>query len=526
MNQRKTIAWALVTCSAFLLLLTALLPTASGQSMTGQVSGTVQDPQSAVIPGATVTLTSELTGQERQMASGSQGEFLFTQLVAGAYTVRVSASGFKVFEQKGIKLSANEKMVVSSVKLEIGTTSETVEVTASVARVETQSSERTGLISSTQVSELAASADRDYMKLLKVVPGVVFNADQPLNNAGGPPPPGPSYTVLGGKSGQTIVSLDGIADTDTSANWSGQTFTNPNVDAISEMKVMLTNYTAEYGIRSGGTINVSIKNGTKEFHGSGYYFKRHEKLNANEWNNKSSAPMTPRQRYRYDNFGYTIGGPIIIPGTGFNQSREKLFFFVAMEWLKNVSPSGAQRRYFPTALERQGDFSQTVQATPDLSTPVVFHDPETGQPFPGNVIPPERADAVGKAFLNFYPVGNPTPSLYAGSLYNWTGTWLTENPRNQQIYRIDWNVAPKTLIYSRFVRTSNPTTNPLGLETVEATYPVLGTYQTNRGSNFVTTWIQTFSTSLVNELTAGFNRGSVEQTPFEDQLEAIKRTNI
>src|SRR5437763_1528951 len=105
MNHRKTIAWALMTCAAFLVLLTVMLPTASGQSMTGQISGTVQDPQSAVIPGATVTLTSELTGQERQMVSGSQGEFLFTQLLPGTYAVRVNASGFKVFEQKSIKLS-------------------------------------------------------------------------------------------------------------------------------------------------------------------------------------------------------------------------------------------------------------------------------------------------------------------------------------------------------------------------------------------------------------------------------------
>jgi hypothetical protein len=166
MDQRKNIAWAFVTCTALLALLLAMLPTASGQSMTGQISGTVIDPQSAVIPGATVTLTNALTGQTREVESGAQGAFVFTQLLAGTYDVSVSASGFKVYEQKGIKLSANEKVALSGVQLQIGTTAETVEVTADVARVETQSSERTGLISTTQVQELAASPNRNFITLL------------------------------------------------------------------------------------------------------------------------------------------------------------------------------------------------------------------------------------------------------------------------------------------------------------------------------------------------------------------------
>jgi hypothetical protein len=519
MDQRKNIAWALVTCTALLVLLMAMLPTASGQSMTGQISGSVVDPQSAVIPGATVTLTNALTGQTREVESGAQGAFVFTQLLAGTYDVSVSASGFKVYEQKGIKLSANEKVALSGVQLQIGTTAETVEVTADVARVETQSSERTGLISTTQVQELAASPNRNFITLLKVIPGVYVPSDQGVTNVGGPP--GMQYQVLGGRSGQTVVTLDGVVDADTTMNASTSGYVNPNVDAISEMKVMLTNYTAEYGIRSGGTINVSIKNGTREFHGSGYYFKRHEKLNANEWNNNRNN--IPKQRYRYDNFGGTIGGPIIIPGTSFNKSREKLFFFLSLEWLRNVSPSGVVRQRFPTDLERKGDFSQTVDRAGGL---LIAMDPLTGQPFPGNVIPPERGDAVGKGFLNFYPMPNRTDWSDGDNSYNWIGNYLTESPRNEQIFRIDWNVAPKTLIYARYARTASPVEAPVPRELIEVQWPVLGALQNLHSLGFVTTWIQTISPSVVNEATVGFNKGYQDSTPWEDQLPDVQRQNI
>jgi len=505
MDQRKKTAWALVTCTALLVLLMAMLPTASGQSMTGQISGTVLDPQSAVVPGATVTLTNELTGQTREMVSGSQGEFLFTQLLSGTYAIRVNASGFKAYGQKGITLSANEKVALSGVQLEIGTTSETVEVTADSMRVETQSSERTGLISATQVAELAASPDRSFTSLLKVVPGVT--------TSGG-------LNVLGGRSGQAVVTLDGIVDNDTGVQTTGSGWVNPNVDAISEMKVMLSNYTAEYGIRAGGTINVSIKNGTRDFHGSAYYFKRHEKLNANEWNNNRNN--IAKSRYRYDNPGYTIGGPVIIPGTGFNESREKLFFFWSQEWLKTKNPSGAQRRRFPTDLERIGDFSQTVDASGNL---YVVTDPSTGLPFDGNVIPSSRADVVGQAFLNFFPSPNRTDWSDGDNTYNWVDQWVSSERKDQQILRIDWNVAPQTLIYGRYVKSNDPNEQPVGFATA-GNWPLVGTTWNQHALGFVGTWIQTFSSSIVNEFTFGLNRGIQDNTAFEGELERVVRSNI
>jgi hypothetical protein len=524
MFQRKTIAWALVTCSTMLVLLTAMLPTASGQSVTGRISGTVLDPQSAVIPGAAVTMTNAVTGQTREVKSGSQGEFVFTNLLAGTYEVSVTSPGFKVYQQKDIKLSTNETMALRNVQLEIGTTAETVEVTANAARVETQSSERTALISTTQVSELAISPDRDFISMLRVLPGVLTTAMQDPSR----PPIGGQLNINGGKSGQAMVTLDGIADHSTESTWSGQGMVNPNIDAISEVKVMLSNYTAEYGIRSGGTINVSIKNGTKEFHGSAYEYKRHEKLNANNWINKTTTPVTARQRYRYDNFGYTIGGPITF--LGFNKNREKLFFFASMEWLRHISPSGLLRLRFPTADERTGDFSQTI--LDQTGKKPTIKDPNTGLQFSDggvlNKIPASYgSDPVGRAYLNFYPQPTQAVAWYAGSQYNYLSPgYNTEQPRNQQIFRIDWNVAPKTLIYGRFVRTSQPWKMPTGQEAISTSWPVLGSTWNPKAKGFVTTWIQTFSPSIVNELTAGFNKGITENTPYAEDLPKILRSNI
>jgi hypothetical protein len=203
MAQRKTIACALATCSAVLVLLMAMLPTASGQSTTGKISGTVLDPQSAVVPGASVTLTNTLTGQTRELKAGSQGEFVFTQLFAGTYEVSVTAPGFKAYQQKDIKLSANETVALRNVQLEIGTTSETVEVEAAAARVETQSSERAALISTTQVSELAIAPDRSYIKMLRVLPGVLVQDMQGADLY----PIGGQMTINGGKLWSPSMAL-------------------------------------------------------------------------------------------------------------------------------------------------------------------------------------------------------------------------------------------------------------------------------------------------------------------------------
>src|SRR5206468_6129843 len=157
-------------------------------------------------------------------------------------------------------------------------------------------------------------------------------------------------------------------------------YINPSIDAIGEVKLLVSNYTAEYGGRTAGQLTMSTKNGTPQFHGSAYWYYRHESLNANTFfHNKTHVP---RPRYRYQNPGGTIGGPLIIPGTRFNKARQKLFFFFSYDKLYNSTV--ANNTYtVPTALERTGDFSKTVTTTGVL---IPVFDPTTQNPFPGNVI--------------------------------------------------------------------------------------------------------------------------------------------
>jgi len=490
-----------------------MLPTASGQTMTGRVGGTVTDPQSAVVPGATVEVVNELTEQTRQVVSGGQGEFVFTNVLAGTYSVRVNAAGFKAYEQKGIQVSANEALALRTIQLELGTTSETVEVTADVARVETQSSERTALITTTQVDNLGISPNRDYLSMLKLIPGVT-GGDR-------------GSTILGGQAGQAIVSLDGIVTSDTGVQSTGG-WINPTVDAISEMKVMLTNYTADYGARAGGTINVSIKNGTREFHGTAYWFKRHEQFNANSWDNNRKG--VAKQKYRFDNPGFTVGGPIIIPGTGFNKDRDKLFFFYSQEWNPRKSPQRGTAR-FPTELERNGDFSQTFQE--DWVTLYAVNDPNTGEQFPGNKIPASRMDAVGKAFLDMFPIPNRTDWV-SDPVNTWNNltTWENTNNRDTEILRVDWNIAPKTQFFARWMRDNTPNKNADGSMTVRigsgggwgGAYPFVGSTWTTGGQGLVGTWIQTFTPNLVNEAVVGFNRGYQINDIWQEDVSKATRT--
>ncbi|MCS7316665.1 MAG: TonB-dependent receptor, partial [Bryobacteraceae bacterium] len=195
-----------------------------------------------------------------------------------------------------------------------------------------------------------------------------------------------------------MYALDGISAVDTGSNSS--VHNAPNMDAIAEVKVLTTNYQAEYGRNSAGTINVVIKSGTRDFHGSAYWYYRHESLNANGFFHNRTG--TPKPLYRFNNAGYSIGGPFYIPGK-FNTNRDKLFFFFSQEYVRRRLYPGPRFVTTPTGMQREGDFSDTR----DLNGAVIpIRDPLTAQPFPGNIVPKARINALGQAILNFYPLPN------------------------------------------------------------------------------------------------------------------------
>ena len=354
----------------------------------GSIGGTIRDPQGAVIPGAKVTLTNREQGASsaRQVESGAEGTFVFTPLQAGSYSVTVEAPSFKKYTQSGITLDVNERLGLPPISLEIGTTGESISVEANAVQLETETAERSGVVTGAQVVDIAING-RNYTSLLKTIPGVP--ADTGTGDA----------AINGGRTAQNNFTLDGQNVTDIGVN---QQFAyRISMDAISEFKVSTNRRAAEFGRNNGAQIQVITKSGTKDFHGDGYWFKRGEFMNANTFINNLSG--VPNAIYRYMDAGWTLSGPIYIPKL-FNKNKEKLFGFMSQEWNHNIIPNVLhQITVHPTAAQRQGNFAGL---TDGAGVPVTIRDPLTGAAFPNNQIPTSRFSPYGTAILNWMPLPN------------------------------------------------------------------------------------------------------------------------
>jgi hypothetical protein len=383
----------------------AMLP-ANAQTVTGLITGTVVDASDSVVAGATVRLTNQITKQSREFKTAGNGSFTFVDLVPGDYDLRVMQTGFKTYVQSGITVGTLEKVDVHTIRLDVGDVSSSVEVTAQAARVATDSSDHALDINLALIQETPIRG-RNYEGIIKDMPGVIDMGTYDQRGWGTN-----SAVVNGGQIGQVLVTMDGMAAQDSGAP-SLNTYQAPSVDAIAEVKLLTGNYSAEYGARNGGQFNLTIKNGTAKFHGSAYYYYRNEEFNANEYFNNLIGAAKPK--YRYENPGGTLGGPIIIPKTNFNRSRNKLFFFWSYDQLWNTQNTAVNKYTMPTALERQGNFSQSVNPN---GSPIPVRDPLSGATcsttnsqgcFPGNIIPLNRISPIGQAMLNLFPLPNDLP---------------------------------------------------------------------------------------------------------------------
>jgi hypothetical protein len=481
--------------------LSLVVASASAQTVSGVVSGTVRDPSGGVIVAASVTLIREATEATRNTQTSETGLFTFQSVQPGAYRLQVEQTGFKTYSQSGLTLTANERLPVD-IQLELGATTETVRVESVGTTVQTASAERSGTVTVSQLATLQLKG-RDFMGLLRTLPGVVdmrANArESPGNNSLS------GISIQGGRQGTYNLTLDGITNLDTGSN-TGPYF-EPSMDAIAEVKVLMTNYQAEYGRNSGAGINVIMRSGTREVHGSGYYYKRNEALNANSFFNNLTGRR--RERYRYDLGGWTLGGPVSIGG--FNRGRDKLFFFLSGEVQPQRRPLTLQFRSVPSQLERQGDFRQTFEANGRL-IPII--DPTTRTPFPNNVVPANRINPNGQAFLNLFPVPNTSSPTHQ---YNYLFQEEVDNPRHVHMLRLDYRLNDSTSIFWRGITSYEKFRGAQGFVGISSNWSQIPILYDLKGRGFVFNVTKILSPRTVNEFVWGANRGIQDRTYLDRQ---------
>jgi hypothetical protein len=463
------------------------------------ITGSVKDAQQAAVVGAKVTIVNVQQGSSREVKTGNDGSFVFTNNQPGAYNLTIEAPGFKKVEQKDIRLFASDRLSLGDIMLSVGALTETVTVEADAAQIQATSAERSGVLTNKQVVDLALTS-RNLFDLAKTIPGIVYTG-----GVGG-------IAANGNRNNTNNFTLDGVTNIDTGSN--GGVLASTNMDMIADMKIITNSQPAEFGRSSGAQIQVVTKSGSKDFHGTGYAFHRHEGLNANTWRNNIDGRARPFYRYNYA--GFNIGGPAYIPGK-FNKDKEKFFFFLGIEWQNQLVPNDIRTVTTPTLLERKGDFSQSKDAG---GSALVIRDPANGKnPFPNNVIPADRLNADGVKILNFYPVPN---SLGISNQYNYVSQASNKYPRREDIFRGDYNINDKWKVYARYIRNKDETSMAYGQWNASYNIPFGPMSFGAPGWSFVSNVATIINPTLTNEFVLGSSKNVLHIYPLDNAFDRAK----
>ncbi len=423
------------------------------QSDNTQISGFVKDQAGGVIASAKVTAKSDTRAFERSATTNAEGYFVITQLPPGFYTVTVEASGFKQYQETGRKLDPNLPASID-VSLQPGQLTETVTVTASVAQVQSESATVGRLVDTKQVEYLQLNG-RNPLFLAQIRPGVQGGALG--GNSFGLTTGG--LNINGSRTQDYLLTFDGAVGVRTRSN--GTAIGVPDVEATQEVQVLSANYNAEYGRASGGQIRIVTRSGSKDFHGAFYEYLRNAAFNANEWgrnrNTPANAPCSDPQfakaqhcrpnPFRFNQFGYSLSGPVIIPGTRFNEGRSKLFWLWGQEWVRQRATDNTTQRV-ATLKMRQGDFSELADPNNPLRVVRFIRDPrltgncnatdQTACFRDGgiiNKIPANRLSPNGLAFLRAQP--EPIPGFFTSTGQNFFQDRPVETDQRKDTVSID-----------------------------------------------------------------------------------------
>ena len=481
-----------------LYLVAALLAAATpvfAQRTAATIRGTVMDPTGGVIPGVTMTAKNQVTGFTRTATSNTAGIYVFSDLPVGTYTVTAELTGFKTLTKTGMELNVAD-VRVSDFHLETGAISETVNVVADSLVVKTSGGEVAGLITGQQVRELPLNG-RNFLQLAMLMPGV--SSPDGLNTKDKGLMSGSDLSVSGAASTANLWTVDGANNNDVGSNRTILVY--PSVDAIDEFKIHRNSYGAEYGQAGGAQINIVTRGGTNEFHGSAYYFGRRDALNATNYFLEKAGQ--PKDKLTRNDFGWTLGGPII---------KDKLHFFVSQEWNREMRGT-VRTALVPTAAERAGDFSQPVfNAGGDRCSPPTPTDPLTGAAFPGNNIPADRLNSAGAQYMQLYPLPNVTPG--AGSCNNWVASLNTPINYRQENIRMDWTLSNTVRLMARYTQDSWTNDAPSAQAQLwgDDPFPAVDSNWNQPAKSFMIQLTHNIGTKGVNTLAFSYSANKIEIT--------------
>ena len=382
-------------------LLPALALTLSAQTFTARLAGTITDPSNSPIAAAQITLTNTATTAAQSTTSNNTGAYVFPSLPPGNYEIAIAAQGFQKQLQKNITLEINQAANLD-VKLSVASLATEVQVTEEAPLLQTETGNVGTTINSQTLDELPL-VQRDVMAVVRLAPGVVAKS-QVGDARGGRGVFNSNFSVGGGRTSTNEVLLDGAVN--TIGDFNGVAF-SPPPDAVQEFRVETNSFSAEFGRTGGGAVNIVTKSGGNRFHGTAYYYHQNDFLNANSFVNNRFGTVRPvLRRHQY---GFTAGGPVIIPKL--YNGKNKTFFFTAFEGRREKDPVRSITSV-PTALERNGDFSETRFLAANGAQLINIYDPATSRVvngvrsralFPNNQIPRDRFNPVALNMLAEYP---------------------------------------------------------------------------------------------------------------------------
>jgi hypothetical protein len=469
------------------------------------IVGTVTDQTGAVVANAKVTATNTDTGVARTATTNEAGQYVLQSVHIGRYDVKAEASGLKVAEQKGLVLQVGDR-TRADFAMQVGAATESVTVEAAAVHVQTDTAEQSNIMTSAQLSNVAVAGSTIF-QLAALTPGASDNITNYKDLAVGGDT-GVSFN--GQRTAHNVFMLDGGENYDRGCG--GCVTTAPSTEGIAEMRQLTSNYGADFGLSSAGTVTMVLKSGTNKFHGSAWEINRNEAYDARNYFFPKSVQAS-KQKLRWNIFGFNVGGPVI---------KNKTFFFYNMEWRKYLE-GGSSNVTVPDTATYGGDFSSapTITVPSAVAPSVLFANcpggvapagTVQGSPFPGNVIPSCMINPNATALLGTGFLPPPTTGIANGQGQFRGGADAKTNLKEEMV-RIDQNFSDKFSVFGHFIAEQVSQ----GYATAQWSgdnLPTVGDTFNNPGYSAVVHATHTISSSLLNEMAFNYNGNRINITPY------------